>query len=41
VYKPALTCANFLEIEHWGDYNSQDLLRNYDQVVFKSQTVPL
>lgn len=41
VYKPALHCANFLEIEHWGNYNSQDLLQNYQEVVFKSQPFPI
>lgn len=38
VYKPALDCANFLEIEHWGDRNSQDLLENYKTIRFQSKS---
>jgi hypothetical protein len=39
VYKPALPCANFLEIEHWGQYNSQDLLSNLHLVQFQPKVV--
>ena len=39
VYKPALSWANFLEIEHWGQYNSQDLLNNLHLVQFQPKVV--
>lgn len=39
VYKPAMVNANFLEIQHFGDWNSRFFLENRDTVVFKRRSV--